>query len=140
MFLGSAMPPILRLAKAETLECQIRRRQLKLLGHVLRKDASDADRLCCFQPNTPLQPCVPPGCRRRVRRSRLVWAETILPVCERYWNLCRIQSLQLAQNRTAWHSATLYVSLCLYCLYDYCVLLSQYAPAAAMVAKTQAGG
>ena len=100
------MPPILRLAKAETLECQIRRRQLKLLGHVLRKDASDADRLCCFQPNTPLQPCVPPGCRRRVGRPRLVWAETILPVCERFWNLSRIQILQLAQNRTGWHSAT----------------------------------
>ena len=91
---------IFRLAKVETLECQIRRRQLKLLGHDLRKDASDADRLCCFQPNTPLQPCVPPGCRRRVGRPRLVWAETILPVCERSWNLSRIQILQLAQNRT----------------------------------------
>ena len=90
---------ILRLARAETLASQIRRKQLKLLGHVLRKDLHDPDRLSCFQPDQLLQPRFPPGCRRRVGRPRLIWAETILPECQRIWNLSRKQICTLAQNR-----------------------------------------
>ena len=97
---------ILRLAKAETLESQIRRKQLKLLGHVLRKDLHDPDRLSCFQPDQHLQPRFPPGCRRRVGRPRLIWAETILPECQRIWNLSRTQICTLAQNRREWFLAS----------------------------------
>ena len=97
---------ILRLARAETLASQIRRKQLKLLGHVLRKDLHDPDRLSCFQPDQLLQPRFPHGCRRRVGRPRLIWAETILPECQRIWNLSRIQICTLAQNRREWFLAS----------------------------------
>ena len=64
---------VLRRAGAECLEAYIRRKQLALLGHLLRRDQDHPDRLVCFEPNTDLQPRMPAGTRRRRGRPRLTW-------------------------------------------------------------------
>ena len=45
-----------RSALHEPLQCRVRRNQMKLLGHILRRPYHHPDRLCIFEPNNDLEP------------------------------------------------------------------------------------
>ena len=93
-------------AKVEPLQCKVRRNQLKLLGHILRRPVDHPDRLGIFQPDNHLIPRRPPDTKRRVGRPRTEWAATILPQIERLLLLTRDQIYTLAQNRQEWYRET----------------------------------
>ena len=93
-------------AKVEPLQCKVRRRQMRLLGHILRRPVDHADRLCLFESDNQLQIPKPPDAVRRVGRPRTVWANTILPTIERLLQRPRDQIHDLAQNRQEWYRET----------------------------------
>ena len=93
---------VLRRAGAECLEAYIRRKQLALLGHLLRRDPDHPDRLVCFEPNTDLQPRMPAGTRRRRGRPRLTWVASILPCFRDFLGINNATIQTLAQNRSRW--------------------------------------
>ena len=93
---------VLRRAGAECLEAYIRRKQLALLGHLLRRDPDHPDRLVCFEPNTDLQPRMPAGTRRRRGRPRLTWVASILLCFRDYLGINNATIQTLAQNRSRW--------------------------------------
>ena len=93
-------------AKVEPLQCKVRRNQLKLLGHILRRPVDHPDRLVIFQPDNHLIPRRPPDTKRRAGRPRTEWAATILPHIERLLLLTRDQIYMLAQNRQEWYRET----------------------------------
>ena len=90
----------------EPLQCRVRRNQMKLLGHILRRPYHHPDRLCIFEPNNDLEPRKAPDAVRRRGRPRTVWTETIVPTIERLLNRTRNQIHQLAQNRQNWYEET----------------------------------
>ena len=93
-------------AKVEPLQCKVRRRQMKLLGHILRRPPDHPDRLCLFEPDNHLTNRKPPDAVRRVGRPRTVWADTILPIIQKHLQLNRDQIYNLAQNREEWYRET----------------------------------
>ena len=93
-------------AHVDPLQCRVRRNQMKLLGHILRRPYDHPDRLCIFQPNDALEPRTTPDAVRRVGRPRTVWTETIVPTIERLLNRPRTQIHHLAQNRQHWYEET----------------------------------
>ena len=84
----------------------VRRRQMKLLGHILRRPVDHPDRLCLFEPDNHLTNRKPPDAVRRVGRPRTVWADTILPIIQKHLQLNRDQIYNLAQNREEWYRET----------------------------------
>ena len=75
---------VLRQAQVEGMQAFIRRKQLSLLGHILRRESSHPDSLVCFEAKTALEPRLPAGTHRRRGRPRLTLADTILPLFHRY--------------------------------------------------------
>ena len=90
----------------EPLQCRVRRNQMKLLGHILRRPYNHPDRLCIFEPTDNLEPRTAPETNRRRGRPRTAWTETIVPTIERLLNRTRNQIYQLAQNRQNWYEET----------------------------------
>ena len=95
-----------RSAIPEPLQCRVRRNQMKLLGHILRRPYNHPDRLCIFEPNDDMEPRKAPDTVRRRGRPRTAWTETIVPTIERLLNRTRNQIHQLAQNRQNWYEET----------------------------------
>ena len=97
---------VLSRARTHVLEACIRRKQLALLGHILRREQEHPDRLVCFQPHTDLQPRAPPGTHRRRGRPRLTWAASILPFIREKIGLDNASIQTQASNRTNWFLLT----------------------------------
>ena len=91
---------------SEPLQCRVRRNQMKLLRHILRRPYDHPDRLCIFEPTDDLDPRKAPDTARRLGRPRTVWTETIIPTIERLLNRTRNQIHHLAQNRQKWYEET----------------------------------
>ena len=77
----------MRQAKAPSVESQIRRKQLSLLGDILRRDEHHPDRLVCFESGTHFFPRTPPGTKRRRGRPGILWAETVPPLMREHFRM-----------------------------------------------------
>ena len=94
---------VLRKAKCAPILHHIRRKQLALLGHILRRPFDDPDRLSCFEPNTHLDPRRPPDCHRRVGAPRKTWFKTLEPLFSNN-GIPKNTLHDLAQDRNGWFS------------------------------------
>ena len=70
-------------AHAELLQCRVRRIQMRLLGHILRRPYDHPDRHSICEPNDELEPRTAPDAVRRSGRPRTVWTETLVRTIER---------------------------------------------------------
>ena len=81
------------------------RAQLRWLGHILRKPATDPLRRILFEPNSPLNPRRPPSlnpnrpARQRVGRPQTDWAQFLLLQIYRLTRTDRRTVATLAQDR-----------------------------------------
>ena len=66
-------------AHAELLQCRVRRNQMKLLGHILRRPYDHPERLCIFEPNDDLEPRTAPDAVRRSGPPRTVGPRPLSP-------------------------------------------------------------
>ena len=79
--------------------------QLRWLGHILRKPATDPLRRILFEPNSPLNPRRPPSlnpnrpARQRVGRPQTDWAQFLLLQIYRLTRTDRRTVATLAQDR-----------------------------------------
>ena len=93
-------------AHAEPLQRRVRRKQMKLFGHILRRPYDHPERLCIFEPNDDLEPRTAPDAVRRSGPPSNRRTETFVPTIERLLNRNRTQTHHLAQNRQKWYEET----------------------------------
>ena len=66
-------------AHAEPLQRRVRRKQMKLFGHILRRPYDHPERLCIFEPNDDLEPRTAPDAVRRSGPPRTVGPRPLSP-------------------------------------------------------------
>ena len=95
---------IRRIANVKPVSSTILARQLALLGHVLRKDQNDPDRLVCFEPRHNLAPRHPTGVKRKhgVQKGAYDWGQRLLQSFHTHLRLGKADLRALAQDRGAW--------------------------------------
>ena len=87
----------------------VRRKQLALLGHILRRPFHDPDRLACFEPDTSLKPRQPQNCHSRIGAPRKTWFKSLLPLFTTN-GIAQDTLHHRAQDHSGWYSLS--ESLC----------------------------
>ena len=89
-------------AKSSTVMQMVRRKQLALLGHVLRRPFHDPDRLACFEPDASCTPRRPENCHVRVGAPRKTWFKSLLPLFTQN-GIPQATLHSRAQDRSGWY-------------------------------------
>ena len=89
-------------AKCSTVMQMVRRKQLALLGHVLRRPFHDPDRLACFEPDASCTPRRPENCHVRVGAPRKTWFKSLLPLFTQN-GIPQATLHSRAQDRSGWY-------------------------------------
>ena len=83
---------------------QILKAQLRLLGHILRREENDPLRLVCFEPNTELRPRLSgTSWKKRRGRPRSDWAQVLISILCTFTQKNRNDLLIFIQNKRSYH-------------------------------------
>ena len=83
---------------------QVLKAQLRLLGHILRREENDPLRLICFEPNTELRPRLSgTSWKKRRGRPRSDWAQVLISILCTFTQKNRNDLLILIQNKRSYH-------------------------------------
>ena len=92
--------------EVERYSIQVFRRQLALLGHIIRLPIRDPMRLVCFQPRTLLEPREPAGYKRKVGHKKYqgLWAQDLILFAHKALRVGRRELFETAASRASWHA------------------------------------
>ena len=86
------------------MSSQVLKAQLRLLGHILRREENDPLRLVCFEPNTELRPRLSgTSWKKRRGRPRSDWAQVLISILCTFTQKNRNDLLILIQNKRNYH-------------------------------------